>query len=187
MGWLRPWLPATASFYSPRLLTESALRYVTPRKSHILKTTSKNNGVVISNQSKCIVVTNGPYLPGHLLSFRPKQLAANAHDETSRSVIITPILGLKMWTNALPSGRQNKNLACERGCKTSNPRSEYNERTSINCHKYNPGNNIWVLNENKLYFIHKISVAWALSFRNNVATMLQRCAVLQTVKMSFFR
>ena len=85
-----------------------------------------------------------------------------------------------------PSRRQSKNLACERGCKTSNPRSEYNERTSINCHKYNPGNNIWALNENKLYFIHKILVAWVLSFRNNVTTMLQRCAVLQTVKMDVF-
>ena len=47
----------------------------------------------------------------------------------------------------------------ERGCKTSNPRSEYNERTSINCYKYTPGNNICVLNENKLYFIHRISMA----------------------------
>ena len=73
-----------------------------------------------------------------------------------------------------------------RGCKTSNPRSEYNERTGINCHKYNPGNNIWVLNENKLYFIRRISAAWLLSFRNNVTTMLQRCAILQTVKIDVF-
>ena len=35
-----------------------------------------------------------PIPPGHLLSFRPKQLAANAHDETSRSVIITLNFGL---------------------------------------------------------------------------------------------
>ena len=61
-----------------------------------------------------------------------------------------------------------------RGCKTSNPRSEYNERTGINCHKYNPGNNIWVLNENKLYFIRMIGGLAAFISKqchNNVATL----------------
>ena len=61
-----------------------------------------------------------------------------------------------------------------RGCKTSNPRSEYNERTGINCHKYNPGKNIWVLNENKLYFIRMIGGLAAFISKqchNNVATL----------------
>ena len=111
---------------------------------------------------------------GHLLSFWQKQLAANAHDETSRSVIITPIFGLEN-VNKCPtfSETKQKSCLCERGFKTSNPRSEYNKRNSINCHKYN---------QNKLYFIHRISIAWAFSFRNNVATMLQRRAILQSKK-----
>ena len=61
-----------------------------------------------------------------------------------------------------------------RGYKTSNPRSEYNERTGINCHKYNPGKNIWVLNENKLYFIRMIGGLAAFISKqchNNVATL----------------
>ena len=61
-----------------------------------------------------------------------------------------------------------------RGCKTSNPRSEYNERTGINCHKYNRGKNIWVLNENKLYFIRMIGGLAAFISKqchNNVATL----------------
>ena len=61
-----------------------------------------------------------------------------------------------------------------RGCKTSNPRSEYNERTGINCHKYNPGKNIWVLNENKLYFIRMMGGLAAFISKqchNNVATL----------------
>ena len=117
------------------------------------------------------------------ISFRPKQLAANAHDETSRFAQLwswkceqIPHL---LWDKA-------KILPVKETGKTSNPRSEYNECTSINCHKYNPGNNIWALNENKLYFVHRISVAWPFSFRNSVATMLQRCAILQTVKTDAF-
>ena len=61
-----------------------------------------------------------------------------------------------------------------RGCKTSNPRSEYNERTGINCQKYNPGKNIWVLNENKLYFIRMMGGLAAFISKqchNNVATL----------------
>ena len=155
-------------------------------RSYILKTTPKNNGVIISNfKMEMHRGKQCPLPPGHLLSFRPKQLAANAHGETSRSVIITPIFGLGN-VNKCPTLSETKQKARERSCKTSDPRSEYNKRTSINCHKYKPGNNIWVLNEIKLYFIHRISLAWAFSFRNNVATMLQRCAILQTVKTDVF-
>ena len=151
-------------------------------RSYILKTTPKNNGVIISNfKMEMHRGKQCPLPPGHLLSFRPKQLAENAHGETSRSVIITPIFGLGN-VNKCPTLSETKQKARERSCKTSDPRSEYNKRTSINCHKYN----IWVLNEIKLYFIHRISLAWAFSFRSNVATMLQRCAILQTVKTDVF-
>ena len=64
-------------------------------RSYILKTTPKNNGVIISNfKMEMHRGKQCPLPPGYLLSFRPKQVAANAHGETSRSVIITPIFGL---------------------------------------------------------------------------------------------